>query len=117
MKSISLANYWSFVSKTLLDDRPKQHVCKFQEIHSKSAGCDEICRFNVDSIDSKSEIHRFLNLNLWISKLKSADFNEIRSHLSDLNMERSTNERPLARKVTPHIYYCIPQFSCSHKST
>ena len=48
-------------------------------------------------VDFQVEICRF-HKNLWIS-LASADFNEIHSHLSDLNRVTSNNERPLALYV------------------
>ena len=73
-----LIAFWSFVWKTLLDDRPKPHVCKF---HMKSANPWISMKFKI-------WICGFLSKNLQIS-LESADFSEIHSYLSDFNRETS----------------------------
>ena len=40
--------YWSFVTKTMLDDRPETQVL-VDEIYGKSTGFSEMCKFPVDS--------------------------------------------------------------------
>ena len=99
--------YSSFVWKILLDERPKHHVRKFHEIHSKSTDFIELCRFKLN-LQISTPKSTDSDLNLLISKSKSADLIRIlgfhynlqismkASHLSELNRETSNNERPLA---------------------
>ena len=75
--------YWSFVWTTLLDDRPKPHVCRYVGF-----------TWNWQNLWISMEIHgfggfdRFQNVKLQIS-VESADFIEIHSHLSDFNRHTS----------------------------